>query len=183
VEDGRVRYLGHERRGGEVALAVADRLRFSRRERRCVAWLVENHLRPLGYSGEWTDSAVRRLAREAGDHLERLLELAEADIAAHAPGDAEEGADRLSRLRKRLERLSLPRGERVLPREAGKRLAELVPEDRREEIGRLLDELETAVARGELERMPPVDRCVGYLRERGELEGLEQGQEDHPGSG
>ncbi len=183
LEGRRVRYLGHQGTGREIALAVAERLRFSRRERRCVAWLVANHMRPLEYTDEWTDSAVRRLARDAGENLDRLLELAEADICAHAPREAEEGAGRLEALRRRLKDLSLPRGERVLPREVGRRLRSILPEERSSEIGRLLERLETAVARGDLDRMPPVDECIGYLRGRGELEGLENGQHDQPGGG
>jgi len=181
-EEGRVRYLGHQQRGAEIAGRVARRLRFSRRERRCVVRLVENHMRPLGYTGEWTDSAVRRLAREAGDHLDRLMALAAADIAAHAPEEAADGAARLAELRRRLAELSLPDDRRVLPREAGKRLAGMVPEKRREEVGRLMHELETAVAAGELPVMPPVEECIRYLRERGKLAGLEKGQDQQPGS-
>lgn len=45
-----------------------------------VSKLVELHLRFHGYgSGEWTDSAVRRYARDAGDQLERLHILTRAD--------------------------------------------------------------------------------------------------------
>jgi poly(A) polymerase len=45
-----------------------------------VATLVELHLRFHGYgSGEWTDSAVRRYVRDAGDQLERLHILTRAD--------------------------------------------------------------------------------------------------------
>ena len=181
-EEGRVRYLGHQRKGAAIAEGVVGRLRFSRRERRCVTWLVQNHMRPVGYTDEWTDSAVRRLAREAGENLDRLMELARADIAAHAPEGTVSGAARLEGLHRRLEELSLPDHRRVLPREAGKRLARMVPEARREEVGRLLHELETAVARGELEIMPPVEECIRYLRKRGELAGLENGQNDQPGS-
>jgi poly(A) polymerase len=42
--------------------------------------LVELHLRFHGYgSGEWTDSAVRRYVRDAGDQLARLHKLTRAD--------------------------------------------------------------------------------------------------------
>ncbi|HEV8024125.1 MAG TPA: CCA tRNA nucleotidyltransferase, partial [Candidatus Nanopelagicales bacterium] len=42
--------------------------------------LVELHLRFHGYgTGEWTDSAVRRYVRDAGDQLVRLHKLTRAD--------------------------------------------------------------------------------------------------------
>ena len=45
-----------------------------------VAQLVELHLRFFGYGeGEWTDSAVRRYVRDAGDQLARLHILTRAD--------------------------------------------------------------------------------------------------------
>ncbi|MDD9350161.1 MAG: CCA tRNA nucleotidyltransferase, partial [Mumia sp.] len=45
-----------------------------------VALLVELHLRFHGYgTGEWTDSAVRRYVRDAGDQLARLHILTRAD--------------------------------------------------------------------------------------------------------
>ncbi len=55
-------------------------LRFSNDEIEAVSKLVELHLRFHGYgSGEWTDSAVRRYVRDAGDQLERLHILTRAD--------------------------------------------------------------------------------------------------------
>ena len=45
-----------------------------------VSLLVELHLRFHGYSsGQWTDSAVRRYVRDAGDQLNRLHKLTRAD--------------------------------------------------------------------------------------------------------
>jgi poly(A) polymerase len=55
-------------------------LRFSNDDIDAVTRLVELHLRFHGYgSGEWTDSAVRRYVRDAGDQLERLHILTRAD--------------------------------------------------------------------------------------------------------
>ena len=55
-------------------------LRFSNDEIDQVSTLVELHLRFHGYgSGEWTDSAVRRYVRDAGDQLVRLHKLTRAD--------------------------------------------------------------------------------------------------------
>jgi len=43
---------------------------------------VRLHMRPGFYTPQWSDAAVRRLVRDAGDLLEPLLRLAEADIQA-----------------------------------------------------------------------------------------------------
>jgi poly(A) polymerase len=68
---------------------------------------VELHLRFHGYgSGEWTDSAVRRYVRDAGDQLERLHILTRADCTTRN----QRKADRLRRtydsLEERIARLS-----------------------------------------------------------------------------
>ena len=55
-------------------------LRFSGEMTADVSKLVELHLRFHGYgTGEWSDSAVRRYARDAGDQLTRLHKLTRAD--------------------------------------------------------------------------------------------------------
>ncbi|MDO9456814.1 MAG: CCA tRNA nucleotidyltransferase, partial [Nocardioides sp.] len=69
--------------------------------------LVELHLRFHGYgSGEWTDSAVRRYVRDAGDQLGRLHVLTRADCTTRN----QRKADRLRRtydeLEERIARLS-----------------------------------------------------------------------------
>ena len=55
-------------------------MRFSNETTDQVARLVELHLRFHGYgTGEWTDSAVRRYVRDAGDQLVQLHNLTRAD--------------------------------------------------------------------------------------------------------
>ena len=75
-------------------------LRFSNDDIDAVGELVELHLRFHGYgSGEWTDSAVRRYVRDAGDQLERLHILTRADCTTRNKRKAE----RLSRTYDELE--------------------------------------------------------------------------------
>jgi poly(A) polymerase len=65
-------------------------LRFSKEDTEAVAKLVELHLRFHGYgAGDWTDSAVRRYVRDAGDQLERLHVLTRADCTTRNRGKAE----------------------------------------------------------------------------------------------
>src|SRR5262249_17858804 len=48
-----------------------------------VAKLVRMHLRVNSYESDWTDAAVRRLMREAGDELEALIHLSRADVTSY----------------------------------------------------------------------------------------------------
>jgi poly(A) polymerase len=77
-------FTGHELVGAGIARGALERLRFSNHEIDAVEALVRLHLRPVFYRSEWSDGAVRRLARDAGAQLERLMSLARADLAASA---------------------------------------------------------------------------------------------------
>ena len=107
VEDGTVTFHHHDVVGAKLTRKRMKALRFSNDVTDAVCQLVEQHLRFHGYgSGEWTDSAVRRYVRDAGDQLERLHVLTRADCTTRN----RRKADRLSRtydeLEERIARLS-----------------------------------------------------------------------------
>lgn len=67
--------------GSKLAKKRLRALRFDNDTITAVARLVELHLRFFGYTeGAWTDSAVRRYVRDAGEQLERLHILTRADV-------------------------------------------------------------------------------------------------------
>lgn len=79
-EGGTVTFHHHDVVGAKLVRKRMRALRYSNDLTDQVATLVELHLRFHGYgSGEWTDSAVRRYVRDAGDQLERLHILTRAD--------------------------------------------------------------------------------------------------------
>ena len=79
-DDGTVTFHHHDVVGAKITRKRMKALRFSNHDIGAVSELVELHLRFHGYgSGEWTDSAVRRYVRDAGDNLERLHILTRAD--------------------------------------------------------------------------------------------------------
>ena len=107
VENGVVTFHHHDVVGAKLTRKRMQALRFSKDQTDAVCQLVEQHLRFHGYgSGEWTDSAVRRYVRDAGDQLERLHVLTRADCTTRN----QRKADRLRRtydeLEERIARLS-----------------------------------------------------------------------------
>lgn len=82
--DGRVRFIGHDTRGAEIATAIAERLRLPSRATRSLAQLVRHHLRPmhLGQLETVSRRARYRFARDLADDAQALLLLALADAAA-----------------------------------------------------------------------------------------------------
>lgn len=77
---GGVSFHHHEVVGARMTAKRLRALHFSKAEIEDIARLVELHLRFHGYgTGAWTDSAVRRYVRDAGDLLPRLHKLTRAD--------------------------------------------------------------------------------------------------------
>ncbi len=77
---GKVSFHHHDVVGAKMARKRLLELRYPKDVVESVATLVELHLRFHGYSdAEWTDSAVRRYVRDAGDELERLHILTRSD--------------------------------------------------------------------------------------------------------
>ncbi|MDR6867981.1 poly(A) polymerase [Microbacterium resistens] len=78
---GAVTFHHHDVVGSRLARKRMQALRFDKDATEAVATLVELHLRFFGYAeGAWTDAAVRRYVRDAGDQLERLHILTRADV-------------------------------------------------------------------------------------------------------
>ncbi|GHF21524.1 CCA tRNA nucleotidyltransferase [Pseudolysinimonas yzui] len=78
---GGVTFHHHDVLGARLATKRMKALRFDKATTEAVADLIRLHLRFFGYAeGAWTDSAVRRYVRDAGDQLERLHILSRADV-------------------------------------------------------------------------------------------------------
>ena len=90
------------------ARMTRDRLRalkYSNEDVDAISKLVGLHLRFHTYSMGWTDSAVRRYVRDAGDLLEPLNELTRCDCTTRNPKKAERLAKRMDDLELRIEEL------------------------------------------------------------------------------
>ncbi|HET7338616.1 MAG TPA: HD domain-containing protein [Candidatus Dormibacteraeota bacterium] len=150
-------FVGHEEVGADIAKRALERLRFAQREIDIVTHLVRLHLRPVFYRKEWTDGAVRRLARDAGPLLPRLMLLARADIAASAYPYPE----KLDELQARLDRVMAERPSRLEALVTGEDIMRVRGIDPGPEVGRLKQKLEELVIDGEVP--PDRDAITDYL--------------------
>lgn len=104
---GRVTFHHHEVVGASMSRKRLNALRFSKDTVKDVSGLVALHLRFHGYGkGEWTDSAVRRYARDAGPLLPRLHILTRADCTTRNRRKAAALARAYDDIERRIERLS-----------------------------------------------------------------------------
>jgi poly(A) polymerase len=104
---GRVTFHHHEVVGASMSRKRLGALRFPKDVIGDVSTLVALHLRFHGYGkGEWTDSAVRRYARDAGSQLERLHILTRADCTTRNRRKAAALARSYDDIERRIEKLA-----------------------------------------------------------------------------
>jgi poly(A) polymerase len=78
--DGTVTFHHHDVVGARMVRHRMRELRFDKETTRAVSELVRLHLRFHTFASGWTDAAVRRYVRDAGDQLDRLNALTRADV-------------------------------------------------------------------------------------------------------
>jgi len=156
-------FTGHEEVGANLARIALERLRFAQRDIDMVVALVRLHLRPVYYKSEWSDGAIRRLARDAGRELERMMQLARADIHASAYPEPQ----KLDELQTRLESVLAERPSRITPLISGQEIMKVRGIEPGPEVGRLKRRLEELVMDGEI--APDARAAAAYLETHPEL--------------
>jgi poly(A) polymerase len=102
ADGGRVTFHHHEVVGARMARDRMMALRYPHDEVEAVTQLVELHLRFHTYKMGWTDAAVRRYVRDAGDHLDDLNELTRCDCTTRNEKKAAALARRMDALEERI---------------------------------------------------------------------------------
>ena len=165
--EGKVHFLGH----AEVGTRIFEK--FDRRTplfsfepalKSTVHFLILHHLRANQYDPAWTDSAVRRFARELGEHLDDLLCLARADITTKRPEKRRKGLGQIAELSDRIQKLA-EEDARVpaLPSGLGDAIVRrfmLAPSPK---IGEIKRELEKAIAAAEIQPRQDVDAYIAFI--------------------
>ena len=165
--DGKVHFLGH----AEVGTRMFDKLErrvsmFSPEPalRETVRFLILHHLRANQYDPSWTDSAVRRFARELGAHLDDLLCLARADITTKRPEKKRRGLMQIEELAGRITQLAAEDAKvPPLPSGIGDAVMKAFGLPPSRKIGDIKRDLEKMIERGEIEARLPAEAYVAIV--------------------
>jgi poly(A) polymerase len=173
---GEVHFFGHAEVGARMFDKIDRRVPlFTKDEalRSSVRFLILHHLRASQYDASWTDSAVRRFAKEIGDSLDDLLCLSRADITTKRPEKKKKGLRQISELAERVRQIQeMDAVVPPLPSGIGDEIMKAfgIPPSRR--IGELKKALEEAVDTGEVPSHQGAEVYLAFLRENAARFGL-----------
>ena len=174
--NGEVHFFGH----AEVGARMFDKL--ERRQklfsidaalRDTIRFLVLHHLRASQYDGKWTDSAVRRFAREMGGNLDALLCLSRADITTKRPEKKRRGVMLIDELGRRITELAeLDAKQPPLPTGVGNEIMATFGLPPSRLIGDIKRALEAAIEAGEIEARLEISEYVEFVAKNRERFGI-----------
>ena len=140
--DGGVTFHHHEVVGARMARERMKALKYAADDVEAVRTLVYLHLRFHGYGDGWTDAAVRRFVRDAGDQYDRLVDLTASDCTTRNKRKAAQLAQRMAEFKERV--IALREQEEldaIRPDLDGKQVMDHLGIPPGREIGRALEHL------------------------------------------
>ncbi len=166
--DGKVHFLGHAEVGTRMFDKLDRRIALFSPEpalKDTVRFLILHHLRANQYEQTWSDSAVRRFARELGTHLEDLLCLAQADITTKRPEKKRRGLEQIEELSRRISQLALEDSKLPpLPTGVGIEVMSAFGLKPSRLVGDIKRALEKAIEDGEIEARLPNEAYVEFVK-------------------
>ena len=169
IEGGGVSFHHHEVVGARLSKSRLKALRFDNETIDAVETLIALHLRFHGYGdGEWTDSAVRRYVRDAGDLLAHLHVLTRADCTTRNAKKADRLARTYDGLEERIAKLAQEEElSKIRPDLDGAQVMSLLKIKPSADVGKALDFLmELRMERGPLGEERATEELMQWWKAR-----------------
>lgn len=175
-ETGRVQFLHHDAAGARMFDAAERRLGLFRDDKdlkKRIRFLVLQHQRAHQYAESWSDSAVRRFARDMGDSLDDLMALSRADMTTKRKEKRRRYMFQLKDLAERISTLAAEDAKvPPLPKGLGEEIMARFQIPPSKKIGDLRKALEACVEAGELEAGRDADHYLDFLEAHRERFGI-----------
>lgn len=168
--NGQVTFIGHPEVGARQFDRIRNRLSFLPGDAQKIRFLIASHLRSAAYAETWTDSAVRRFARDAGENLRDLLDLSRADITSKYEEKVRRGLQQIDLLASRVEKILKEDAKPPsLPTGLGSVLIERFGIPPGPGLGRLMDQLRSDVEEGLLGVGQEFGHYIEYIEKHPEI--------------
>lgn len=165
--NGEVHFFGHAEVGASMFDRMQRRIALFKGEERLssqVRFLILHHLRASQYDASWTDSAVRRFAKEMGEGLCDLLDLSRADITTKRPERKKKGLDAIGDLARRVREIQeMDAKVPPLPKGVGTAISARFAIPPSPRLGELMKLLKAAVEDGRLDAQREAAYYLDYL--------------------
>jgi poly(A) polymerase len=169
--NGEVHFFGHAEVGASMFDRMLRRIPIFKGEEALssqVRFLILHHLRASQYDASWTDSAVRRFAREMGGGMCDLLDLSRADITTKRPEKKRRGLEAISELAARVRAIQeMDAKIPPLPKGVGNEISARFGIPPSPALGALMKTLKTAVEGGQLDAQREATYYLDYLVAQG----------------
>jgi tRNA nucleotidyltransferase (CCA-adding enzyme) len=168
-------FHGHEFKGSKMVYQLFKRLKLPLNDKmKLVQKLVLLSSRPIAIvDDDVTDSAVRRLIFDAGDHLDDLMMLCEADITTKNPNRYKKYHNNFKLVRNRIQEVEeRDKVRNFQPPVSGKEIMETFQIEPCREVGEIKAKIKEAILDGDIPN--DYEAAFQYMLKEGEARGFKQ---------